>query len=130
MGTHAIQRTLGVLAVGLALVTALGVTAGSATADSTHPAHKIQKTQTSVKDLGPSTGLLPSDHLTLESAIQVDLDKETARLPLYKGTANGGDRVGSFSRTRRTPVWRTTWASTSRPSSPTSRSAARSVCRR
>ena len=27
--------------------------------------------------------------MTLESAIQVDLDKETARLPLYKGTANG-----------------------------------------
>ena len=89
MGAHAIQRTLGLLAVGLALVTALGVIAGSATADSTHPAHKIQKTQASVKDLGPSTGLLPPDHLTLESAIQVDLDKETARLPLYKGTANG-----------------------------------------
>jgi len=39
--------------------------------------------------LGPLTGLLPRDHLTEESAIQVDLGKETVRLPLYKGRANG-----------------------------------------
>jgi len=38
--------------------------------------------------LGPRSGLLPRDHLTLESAIQVDLSKETVRLPLYKGRAN------------------------------------------
>src|SRR6266487_903262 len=41
------------------------------------------------KGLGPLTGLLPRDHLTEESAIQVDLSKESVRLPLYKGTANG-----------------------------------------
>ena len=39
--------------------------------------------------LGPTSGLLPRDHLTVESAIQVDLSKETVRLPLYKGKANG-----------------------------------------
>src|SRR5690349_3883352 len=39
--------------------------------------------------LGQSSGLLPRDHLTLESAIQVSLSKETVRLPLYPGTANG-----------------------------------------
>jgi hypothetical protein len=39
--------------------------------------------------LGPTTGLLPRDHLTLESAIRVSLSKETVRLPLYPGTANG-----------------------------------------
>jgi hypothetical protein len=39
--------------------------------------------------LGRSSGLLPRDHLTLESAIQVNLSKETVRLPLYPGTANG-----------------------------------------
>ncbi len=39
--------------------------------------------------LGPTTGLLPRSHLTLESAIQVNLSKETVRLPLYPGTANG-----------------------------------------
>src|SRR5258707_15397665 len=43
----------------------------------------------SSKGLGPLTGLLPRDHLTEESAIQVDLSKETVRLPLYKGDANG-----------------------------------------
>jgi hypothetical protein len=39
--------------------------------------------------LGALTGLLPRDHLTEESAIQVDLSKESVRLPLYKGEANG-----------------------------------------
>jgi hypothetical protein len=43
----------------------------------------------SAKGLGPLTGLLPRDHLTVESAIQVDLSKESVRLPLYKGNANG-----------------------------------------
>ena len=41
------------------------------------------------EDWDRSSGLLPRDHLTLESAIQVDLSKETVRLPLYKGKANG-----------------------------------------
>ncbi len=39
--------------------------------------------------LGQLSGLLPRDHLTLESAIQVDLSKETVRLPLYPGKAYG-----------------------------------------
>ncbi len=39
--------------------------------------------------LGPAAGLLSRDHLTLESAIQVNLSKETVRLPLYPGTAHG-----------------------------------------
>ena len=39
--------------------------------------------------LGTISGLLPRDHLTEESAIQVDLSKESVRLPLYKGKANG-----------------------------------------
>ena len=39
--------------------------------------------------LGQSSGLLPRDHLTLESALQVDLSHETVRLPLYPGTAHG-----------------------------------------
>src|SRR5207237_6372469 len=43
----------------------------------------------SAKGLGQLSGLLPRDHLTTESAIQVDLSKETVRLPLYKGKANG-----------------------------------------
>ena len=43
----------------------------------------------SAKGLGPLSGLLPRDHLTEESAIQVDLSKETVRLPLYQGKADG-----------------------------------------
>src|SRR5690242_7791973 len=39
--------------------------------------------------LGQLAGLLPRNKLTEESALQVDLSKETVRLPLYPGTANG-----------------------------------------
>jgi hypothetical protein len=39
--------------------------------------------------LGQISGLLPRSHLTLESAIQVNLSTETVRLPLYPGTAHG-----------------------------------------
>jgi hypothetical protein len=48
-----------------------------------------KKASGSARGLGPLSGVLPRDHLTLESAIKVDLSKETVRLPLYKGTANG-----------------------------------------
>jgi len=44
----------------------------------------------SAKGLGPISGLLPRDHLTEESAIQVDLSKESVRLPLYRGVAYKG----------------------------------------
>jgi hypothetical protein len=44
----------------------------------------------SATGLGQLTGLLPRDHLTTESAIQVDLSRETVRLPLYKGVAYKG----------------------------------------
>ena len=37
--------------------------------------------------LGQLTGLLPRNHLTEESALNVDLSHETVRLPLYPGTA-------------------------------------------
>jgi hypothetical protein len=43
----------------------------------------------SAQGLGQLSGLLPRENLTEESAIQVDLSKESVRLPLYKGTANG-----------------------------------------
>ncbi len=44
----------------------------------------------SAKGLGPISGLLPRDNLTEESAIQVDLSKESVRLPLYQGVAYKG----------------------------------------
>jgi hypothetical protein len=37
--------------------------------------------------LGQLTGLLPRDHLTVESAISVNLNNESVRLPIYKGRA-------------------------------------------
>jgi hypothetical protein len=40
--------------------------------------------------LGQLSGLLPRDHLTTESAIQVNLSNETVRLPLYPGIAYKG----------------------------------------
>jgi hypothetical protein len=43
----------------------------------------------SAKGLGQLSGLLPRENLTMSSVIQVDLDKETVRLPLYEGRANG-----------------------------------------
>jgi hypothetical protein len=39
--------------------------------------------------LGQLSGLLPRDHLTEESALQVDLSNETVRLPLYPGKVHG-----------------------------------------
>ena len=47
----------------------------------------------SAKGLGPISGLLPRDHLTEESAIQVDLSKESVRLPLYRGQRERRDRL-------------------------------------
>jgi hypothetical protein len=44
----------------------------------------------SAQGLGSISGLLPRDHLTEESAIQVDLSKESVRLPLYRGIAYKG----------------------------------------
>jgi hypothetical protein len=51
--------------------------------------HKVKSTSANVGGLGQLSGLLPRDHLTEESAIQVDLNNETVRLPLYKGEASG-----------------------------------------
>ena len=70
------------LASGLAIVALAAVLGSQAFAGS-------KGDPASAKGLGPLTGLLPRDHLTEESAIQVDLSKETVRLPLYKGKANG-----------------------------------------
>src|SRR5258707_7623015 len=50
---------------------------------------KADDTPGAAQGLGQLSGLLPTKNLVLESALQVDLSKETVRLPLYKGTANG-----------------------------------------
>ncbi|HSD81919.1 MAG TPA: hypothetical protein VLB47_14720, partial [Solirubrobacteraceae bacterium] len=61
---------------------ALGGSAGEAFAGTKRPPG-------AANGLGRLRGVLPRDHLTLESAIKVDLSKETVRLPLYRGKAGG-----------------------------------------
>jgi hypothetical protein len=52
------------------------------------PSHETGcKDKGSATGLGQLCGLLPTDQLTLESAIQVNLSNETVRLPLYPGDA-------------------------------------------
>jgi hypothetical protein len=51
--------------------------------------HTVNSASADGGGLGQLSGLLPRDHLTEESAIQVDLSHETVRLPLYKGEAYG-----------------------------------------
>jgi hypothetical protein len=70
----------GFLAVGV-LAPTLAITASSASA--------ATRASGSATGLGPISGLLPRDKLTEESALQVDLSKQTVRLPLYPGDVNG-----------------------------------------
>jgi len=79
---HALSKRWLLGAAILALVVAAAAMGSQALAGS-------KDTPASAKGLGRTTGLLPRDHLTEESAIQVDLSKESVRLPLYKGEADG-----------------------------------------
>ena len=76
---------IAVLAAAVAAAVSLAVTGYGASAASAIPAARAQ----TPGGLGQLSGLLPRDHLTEESALQVDLTHETVRLPLYPGTANG-----------------------------------------
>jgi hypothetical protein len=62
----------------------------------THRKHHVKRSarrsdrkedQGAATGLGQLSGLLPRQNLTEESAIQINLSNETARLPLYKGVA-------------------------------------------
>ena len=81
MSTYMLRRL--VVPVALAVVATAAVMGSQAFAGS-------KDGSPSAKGLGPISGLLPRDHLTEESAIQVDLSKESVRLPLYKGIAYKG----------------------------------------
>jgi hypothetical protein len=48
--------------------------------------------------LGQSSGLLPRNKLTLESAIQVNFNNDTVRLPIYPGTAPVPGKPGQTER--------------------------------
>jgi hypothetical protein len=86
-------RKRGLIAMLGALVAAsLAVAGYAATSASAAPAAAARAYQPPAEadGLGQLSGLLPRNHLTLESAIQVDLTHETVRLPLYPGTAYAG----------------------------------------
>ena len=70
----------------LVAVSAVLITVGSGGAN----AAPAKAAAAKAGNLGQLTGLLPRNHLTEESALQVNLSKETVRLPLYPGTAYAG----------------------------------------
>jgi hypothetical protein len=83
---------IAVLAAAVAASASLAIATGAGTAASAAPAAPARADQVPAEadGLGQLTGLLPRDHLTLESAIQVNLSNETVRLPLYPGIAYAG----------------------------------------
>src|SRR2546428_8318811 len=80
-------RVLAALVAALALLLGVAVR-GMGPASAANPADNANRPGAAI-GLGQLTGLLPRENLVLESALQVDLNDETVRLPLYKGTANG-----------------------------------------
>ena len=72
-----------VAAIGIAVPVSV-LSQGTSSAAAARPA-----ASSAASGLGQLSGLLPRNKLTEESALQVDLSKETVRLPLYPGTARG-----------------------------------------
>ena len=99
LNRHIIRRVparkrglIAVLAAAVAATVSLGVAGwgGAAAAATGAPGAPADQVPAEATGLGQLTGLLPASHLTLESAIQVDLSNETVRLPLYPGIAYAG----------------------------------------
>ena len=80
---------IAVLAAAVAAAVSLAVAGYTGSAASAAPVVRAQ-TPGAAAGLGQLSGLLPRDHLTEESALQVNLSNETVRLPLYPGTAYAG----------------------------------------
>ena len=87
LSSRMLRASLALLVAGLVL----GGTADAATSKRHHPRHHSHARATdgsgAATGLGPLSGVLPRDHLTLKSAIRIDLSSETARLPIYRGIA-------------------------------------------
>ena len=83
----------GLIAALAAAVAASLAVAGCGGAASAVPAAPVVKPPGASKGLGQLDGLLPRDKLTLESALQVNLSNETARLPLYPGSRTRAPRT-------------------------------------
>ncbi len=80
---------IAVLAAAVAASTSLAVAAGAGTAASAAPVRAEQAPGEST-GLGQLSGILPASHLTLQSAIEVNLSQEYVRLPIYPGIAYAG----------------------------------------
>ena len=78
---HKALMMLGLFLIGILAAAPL---AGAATR---HHQHARSANTGSARGLGQLSGLLPRKKLTLESAINVNLSKETVRLPIYPGVA-------------------------------------------
>ena len=76
-------RSIGLVATAVSLAAAIAaLPAAPAVAEGAVPAEAT--------GLGQLTGILPASHLTLPSAIEVNLSQEYVRLPIYPGTAHAG----------------------------------------
>ena len=82
------RKPIAVLAAALAAGASLSL-AGCGGAASAAPVRAAQ-VPAEATGLGQLSGLLPASHLTLPSAIEVNLSKEYVRLPLYPGVAYAG----------------------------------------
>jgi hypothetical protein len=81
---------LGVLlAASLAVAGYAGTSASAAPAAPAAPA-RAEQPPAEADGLGQLSGILPASHLTLPSAIEVNLSQEYVRLPLYPGIAYAG----------------------------------------
>src|SRR6201987_5166061 len=84
---------LGTLAAA-GLLAVAGYAGASASSASAAPAARAAQGPGESSGLGQLSGLLPRNHLTEESAIQVNLSNETVRLPIYPGDAPDPNHPG------------------------------------
>ena len=80
---------IAVLAAAVAASTSLAVAAGAGAAASAAPV-RADQVPAEADGLGQLSGILPASHLTLQSAIEVNLSQEYVRLPIYPGIAYTG----------------------------------------
>jgi hypothetical protein len=91
-----------IAALGAALMLSVSGLAALASAATSHHAKHINRPAghraRAADGLGQTSGLLPRNKLTLESAIQVNFNNDTVRLPIYPGTAPVPGKPGQTER--------------------------------
>jgi hypothetical protein len=102
---HQILASIGVrIRIGITLIAALAATlfaiqiAGSASAASKHRHSHTSGGKGPATGLGQLSGVLPRKKLTLESAIKVNFNNDTVRLPIYPGDAPDPSHPGQTER--------------------------------